>query len=100
MLSICLFGAFIDTNRDRLTLKEVLFKYGKCNCSFTGNEFCKQNKLLNVLIDTFAGFLYSEYRSGFYFWESVVMLRKLGFVAVIVFLQRFGACMQLAVSFT
>lgn len=32
------------------------------------------------------GFLYSDYKPSYYFWDSIVMLRKLAIVAIVVFM--------------
>ncbi|KXZ48361.1 hypothetical protein GPECTOR_28g768 [Gonium pectorale] len=44
------------------------------------------------------GFMYNDYSRSCYFWDSLVMLRKLGIVIVIVFLQEEGAGMQVLAS--
>jgi hypothetical protein len=44
------------------------------------------------------GFLYEEYEAKYYYWESLIMLRKLLFVIVIVFLAGHGLDLQVMVT--
>ncbi|GAX73320.1 hypothetical protein CEUSTIGMA_g774.t1 [Chlamydomonas eustigma] len=44
------------------------------------------------------GFIYSDYRDGAYYWETVVLLRKFLIVLVVVFLLPAGAQMQVLVA--
>ncbi|GIL60525.1 hypothetical protein Vafri_15071 [Volvox africanus] len=41
------------------------------------------------------GFMYEDYRRELYFWDSIIMFRKLAVIAVIVFLQPQGQLIQL-----
>lgn len=37
------------------------------------------------------GFLYVDYKSNYYYWDSIVMLRKLAIVVIVVFLGNDGS---------
>jgi hypothetical protein len=44
------------------------------------------------------GFMFAGYRKGYEFWESVVMLRKCGFVMLTIFLRQYGPSSQVVAA--
>ena len=45
------------------------------------------------------GFLYNGYKKSYYFWESIIMYRKIMIIFISVFLGRFGTITQALVVF-
>lgn len=57
-----------------------------------------KNQLKDPLFLITYGFLYEEYEDEFYFWESIIMLRKFLVVTVIIFLSTVGLEIQILVA--
>ena len=55
-----------------------------------------RHKLKNIEVKEKFGFLYRGYKNEFYYWESVIMYRKIILIIVQVFISKYGVISQVS----